>query len=147
MQITSRARRALIGAVAAAGLTLTGVGVATAAGSPAVTPSPHSSTASGQQATKVAARSAIHTNAASSTFRTCWQFHGTQRLPVNLGLAPGQPVAVTASEANDVFGGGEFVGDAVIRVDNVATQTDGTVVARVEVDWATDLFVCTHYVW
>jgi hypothetical protein len=144
MQITSRA---VVGVLAAAGLALSGVGVAAATGAPPVTPSSHSSTV-GDQQTKVAARSAIHTNAVTSTFKTCWDFHGTQRLPVQLGLAPGQPVAVTASEASDFFGNGEFVGDAVIRVDNVATQQpDGLVVVRVEVDWPTDLFVCTHYVW
>jgi hypothetical protein len=147
MHITSQARRALIGAVAVVGLAITGVGAADAAGSPPATPSPHSSTASGQQAVRVAAKSAIHTNSVTSTFKTCWQFHGTLRLPVQLGLAPGQPVAVTATEANNGFGDGEFAGDAVIRVDNVSTLTDGSVVARVEVDWPNDLFVCTHYLW
>ena len=143
MQITSRA---VAGVLAAAGLALSGVGVAAATGTPA-TPSSHSSTVGSQQV-QVAAKSAIHANAVTSTFKTCWRFHGTQLLPVQLGLAPGQPVAVTATEAGDFLGNGEGVGDAVIRVDNVATQSpNGLVVARVEVSWPTDLFVCTHYLW
>ncbi len=145
MGISSKASRALIGAVAAVALGGTGVGVAAAAGgAQPVTPSPHSTV--GVQPVR-AASSAIEATSAGLTFKTCWQFHGTQRLPVSLGLAPGQPVAVTATEASDGFGNGEFAGDAVIRVDDVSTQTDGTVMARVEVNWPNDLFVCTHYLW